>query len=312
MLSLILAIHNGAGTLPRTLTALTRLVQPSEALEIIAVDNASTDQTVELLESYMGRLPMTIVHEPRQGKSFALNKGIEHARGDFIIFTDDDIIPEVNWLTAYMDVAKRYPGIGVFAGQVRHEWEAPPPHWLKHLANIGKSYGGTPMDLGEQTVPAGTVKGCNLMVRCSTMAKTRFSETSGVNFCGKGPSPGGEDTLFAKEMAALGNSILFVPDACVRHIVRAREVGIRPVFSRYMRIGGTLPIVSKEGIEFFGYPAFGVRLAFSQAVKCLSWLVRGRSDEAAIYMVHLAKTLGGLREGRKIKNAKKFNSQTPN
>jgi hypothetical protein len=78
-----------------------------------------------------------------------------------------------------------------------------------------------------------------------------------------------------------------------------------------MRIGGTLPIVSKEGIIIFGYPAFGLRLAFSQAAKCLSWLVRGRSEEAAVYMIHLAKTLGGLREGRKIRSAGKFNSQAP-
>ncbi len=311
MLSLILAIHNGAATLPRTLSALTRIALPSEGLEIIAVDNASTDQTGDILETYMARLPMTVLHEPRQGKSFALNTGIEHAKGDFLVFTDDDIIPEVNWLTAYMDAAERHPGIGIFAGQVRHEWDAPPPRWLKHLAGVGKSYAGTPIDMGEQTVSPGAVKGNNLMIRRSTMAHTRFAENSGVNFCGEGQSTGGEDTLFAKEIAALGNDILFVPDACIRHIVRANQVGIRPVFSRYLRIGATLPIEAKEGIKILGYPAFGLRLAFIQAAKCLSWLVRGRSEEAAIYMVHLAKTLGGLSEGHKIRSAKKINSQTP-
>jgi hypothetical protein len=254
---------------------------------------------------------MTVLYEPRQGKSFALNRGIEHAKGDFIVFTDDDIIPEVNWLTAYVDAAERHPGIGIFAGQVRHEWDAPPPRWLKFLANAGKSYGGTPIDMEEKTVPFGAVKGCNLMVLRSTMAQTRFAETPDVNFCGEGPSSGGEDTLFAKEIASRDNGILFVPNACVRHIVRANQVGIRPVFSRYMRIGGTLPIEAKEGIKILGYPAFGLRQACSQAAKCLSWLVRGKSEEAAIYMVYLAKTLGALREGHKIRNARKINSKTP-
>lgn len=311
MLSLILAIHNGAETLPRTLSALTRLAQPSEGLEIIAVDNASTDQTSEILASYASKLAMTVLYEPRQGKSFALNKGIEHAKGDFIVFTDDDIIPEVNWLTAYMDAVKRHPGIGIFAGQVRHEWDSPPPPWLKYLASVGKSYAGTPIDMGEQTVVASAVKGANLMVLRSTMAQTRFAENAGVNFCGQGQSTGGEDTLFAREIAAGDNDIVFVPDACIRHIVRANQVGIKPVFARYLRIGGTFPIEANEGISILGYPAWGLLRAFTHATKCLLWLARGKSEEAALYMVHFAQTLGGLREGHKIRSARKPNSQTP-
>lgn len=312
MLSLILAIHNGAETLPRTLDAFTRLAPLSDGLEIIAVDNASTDQTVDILESYMGRLPMTVLHEPRQGKSFALNKGIDHANGNFIVFTDDDIIPEVNWLTAYMDAAEHNASIGIFAGQVRHEWDAPPPHWLKYLASVGKSYGGTPSNMGQQIVSSGAVKGCNLMVRRSTLGQTRFAETSDVNFCGEGHSSGGEDTLFAKEIAARNLGILFVPDACVRHIVRTNEIGVKPVFSRYLRIGSTQPIEAKGGIAIMGYPAYGLRQAFSQAASCLSCSIRGKSEEAATHMVHLAKTLGSLRAGRRIKGSRRINSQAPN
>ncbi len=304
MISLILATHNGAATLPRTLSSLSRIVHPSQGLEIITVDNASTDQTRQILESYLNSLPLTILGEPRQGKSFALNTGIDHAKGDFIVFTDDDVIPEVNWLTAYLDAAERHADVGIFAGQVRHKWEAQPPPWLTYLADIGKSFGGTPVGLEEQKISPGAIKGCNLMVRRSTLAHTRFSEQAGVNFSVETPASGGEDTLFAREIAKRANGILFVPEACVRHIVRANQVGVRPVFSRYFRIGGTCPIEAKGGITIVGYPAWGLRQASTEAAQCFLWLMRGNSERAALGMTHLAKTLGGLSKGRKIRSTK--------
>lgn len=312
MVSLILAVHNGASTLARTLSAFTRLTQPSEGLEIIAVDNASTDDTAGILEAYTSKLPLTVLYEPRQGKSFALNRGIERANGNFIVFTDDDIIPEANWLTAYLEAAKRHPSSVIFAGQVRHEWDAPPPGWLKYLADEGLSYGGTHLDMEEQIVSAGLVKGCNLMVLRSVITQTRFPETPGVNFCGEGRSKGGEDTAFAKEVASQGNGIIFVPSACVRHIVRANQVSLRPVFSRYVRIGGNLPIEATDGIKIFGYPSFGLRRALSQGVKFLFWLVLGRRKEGAVNVVQLAMTIGGLREGRKLSRERNINSKISN
>ncbi len=271
------------------------------------VENASTDETINILETYTSKLPMSVLREPRQGKSFALNRGIEHAQGDLIVFTDDDIIPESNWLIAYVEAAKRHPGFVIFAGQVRHEWDAPPPGWLRHLADEGLSYAGTHVDLTEQAVSPGTVKGANLMVRRSAITQTRFAETPGVNFCGEGASTGGEDTAFAEEVAAQGEGIMFIPDACVKHIVRANQIKIGPVFSRYIRIGRNFPIEAQGGIKIFGYPSFGLRRACIQILKCLFCLVLGRQKEGAIKMVHLAMTIGGLREGRKIGRARKLN-----
>lgn len=151
---------------------------------------------------------------------------------------------------------------------------------------------------------SGAVKGFNLMVRPTTMAQIRFAEDPGVNFRGQGISTGGEDTLFAREIADRSNGILFVPKACVRHIVRGNQVGVIPVFSRYMRIGGAQPIEAKGGMTMLGYPVWGLRQAVSHGAKCLAWLVRGRSKEAAVHMVRLASTLGGLREGHRLRNLK--------
>jgi glycosyltransferase involved in cell wall biosynthesis len=101
LISVVLASHNGAATLPLTLAALRDVVLPEGGVEIIAVDNASSDQTRDLLEAAREVLPLVVVCEPRQGKSFALNRALESVRGDLVVFTDDDVLPVPGWLQAY-------------------------------------------------------------------------------------------------------------------------------------------------------------------------------------------------------------------
>ena len=67
--------------------------------ELIVVDNASTDDTAETVKSC--RLPnMTtrLVYEPRRGQCYARNTGIAVARGEVVLFTDDDIRFPDNWI----------------------------------------------------------------------------------------------------------------------------------------------------------------------------------------------------------------------
>lgn len=100
MISVILTSHNGESTLPLTLDALGKLLRPGDGVEFIAVDNASTDHTPNLLREAQDSLPLTVLSEPRPGKSFALNHALRHARGDLVVFTDDDVIPHAEWLEA--------------------------------------------------------------------------------------------------------------------------------------------------------------------------------------------------------------------
>ena len=138
MISVILASHNGTGTLPLTLEALTAVRLPEEGVEVIAVDNASDDGTRELLEAYSDRLPLRVISEPRRGKSFALNRGLDEAEGDLVVFMDDDILPDPQWLDAFARAAAAYPRVGLFAGQVRHHWQKEPPAWLRRSFRRGK------------------------------------------------------------------------------------------------------------------------------------------------------------------------------
>lgn len=233
MISLIIATWNGAPTLERTLEAMTRLEVPDGGHEIIVVDNASTDETPAIIDCFKDRLPLKHLHEARRGKAHALNTAIDAAQGDFLVFTDDDVISDPGWLRAYEAAAKAQPQYGFFAGQIRHDWARKPPHWLERLGTAGKAYGGTPMDMSEGPVPRYAAKGANMAVRRNTLGDVRFRTNEATNYTGAGT--GGEDSWFAHD--ASGGRIWYVPDARIKHMVRDHEIGIRPVFRRYVRIG---------------------------------------------------------------------------
>ena len=68
--------------------------------EILIVDNNSTDGTREIVERFCRVYPnhFRYIFEPRPGKSYALNTGLQHCDGEILAFTDDDIMAEPTWL----------------------------------------------------------------------------------------------------------------------------------------------------------------------------------------------------------------------
>ena len=76
MLTVLIATHNGADTLPVVLEAYTKLKAPDGDWKLVIVDNGSTDSTNETIRAFTRRLPLTYVFEPRRGKNRALNTGL--------------------------------------------------------------------------------------------------------------------------------------------------------------------------------------------------------------------------------------------
>src|SRR5688572_26039408 len=95
-ISVVLAVRNGAGTLCACLDSLVAQDYPAGKLEILVVDNGSTDATASLLTRYHPRI--AVLESARRGASAARNCGITAARGDAIAFTDADCVAEPFWL----------------------------------------------------------------------------------------------------------------------------------------------------------------------------------------------------------------------
>ena len=302
-ISVVLATHNGAATLPLTLEALKHVAEPPGGFELIVIDNASSDTTRELVTRAARDLPLTLLSEPSQGKSFALNRGLKAARGKLIVFIDDDVLPDEGWLCAYAEGAARHAQADLFAGQVRHHWQKKPPRWLERLAAEGRSYAGTPQDQPEGAVPAIFFKGLNFMVRRAVVDAVAFSERAGVNFSGTRSSGGGEDTAFVGQAEVLGHRTCYLPEARVRHIVRPQQIGVRAVFQRYFRIGRAMTLndpaqFDPHGARLFGYPRYLFRTLPRDGLRALGHLLRGDAHAAADEMIGLAMTCGRAEEWR--------------
>lgn len=115
LVSLIVNTYNRMHTLPNALDAIQRLRYPH--LEVIVVNGPSTDNTEEYLQkNWAGKLK--ILSCPEANLSLSRNIGIAAAAGDIVAFTDDDGIPEPNWLDELVQ-AYENPNIGAVGGFVR-------------------------------------------------------------------------------------------------------------------------------------------------------------------------------------------------
>src|SRR5262245_24832825 len=122
---------NRAKLLEQSLASMRRLRVPSgHDWELLVVDNNCTDDTDAVLRSYAGCLPLRRLFEPTPGKSHAANLALAHARGELILWTDDDVMVDPDWLSAYAGAAARWPDVAYFGGRIVPLFEAPPPRWL--------------------------------------------------------------------------------------------------------------------------------------------------------------------------------------
>src|SRR6185437_14586745 len=123
--------YNRARSLERALESIARMTVPSKTnWELVVVNNNCTDETDRIIEKFATMLPLRREFEPRMGLSNARNRAIEAARGAYIVWTDDDVIVDRNWLDAYLEGFRRWPDGAIFGGKILPRFEEPVPRWL--------------------------------------------------------------------------------------------------------------------------------------------------------------------------------------
>jgi glucosyl-dolichyl phosphate glucuronosyltransferase len=109
------------------------LDQIPKDMELLIVDNASTDATPAILAEFAKFHPHIVLYrEPRIGVSHARNTVMEHAKGDVVLFLDDDGWAEAGWLKAYQQFLINRPleRLGCVGGPIRAFFDSPRPRWL--------------------------------------------------------------------------------------------------------------------------------------------------------------------------------------
>jgi glycosyltransferase involved in cell wall biosynthesis len=164
--SVIICTHNGAARIRPTLEALAHCTADSP-VEIILVDNNCTDSTVDVARQIWAEIgnsvhAFRIVREKEQGLSFARRAGVKAARGDIIVFCDDD-----NWLASdYLTVASEImcdERMGAAGGQCDAVIEGQIPTFL-YSHGTGYALGIQALESGDVT-RRGYLWGSGLVVR---------------------------------------------------------------------------------------------------------------------------------------------------
>lgn len=117
--SIVSAVHNVARFLPDFIASIEKQYFDLSRVEVIAVDDGSTDDSLVVLKEWATRRPelVTVLTKPNGGQGSARNMGIEHAKGEWLTFTDPDDMLEPGYLSivdAFLDANPTTAMIGTY------------------------------------------------------------------------------------------------------------------------------------------------------------------------------------------------------
>lgn len=296
--SIIVCTYNRAESLKDTLAALARLdVPPSQTWEVVVVDNNSRDHTRQVVEAAQQNWPrLRYVFESAQGLSHARNRGIAEAAGDVILFTDDDVLPEPDWLKITLAGLEKY-GADACGGYIAPIWETPPPDWLTErfygfLAVRSDRSDDYPIKSSSQAP-----FGANMAMKKLVFDKVGLFDTSRGR---KGNVlASGEDGEMFERILAAGFKAVFLGQSRVHHKVEAFRVTKR--YFRRWRFQTSRNIAQSLGLagdrRLFNIPLY-VFPQFLRAIARMLWgyltLPRDEAFNREIIVFHFMGLMQGL------------------
>jgi hypothetical protein len=151
LVSIIIPTYNRWALLRQTLA--TVLAQTYPALEIIVVDDGSTDETMTWLTEYAGRV--TVIQQSHQGVAAARNQGIRRAKGVYLTFLDDDDLIEPAKIARQAELLQSQPEVSLVhcgyylsdkEGRLRDKvWLWPQANLLRQLTCSNFIWSGAPL-----------------------------------------------------------------------------------------------------------------------------------------------------------------------
>jgi GT2 family glycosyltransferase len=200
--TVVVSTYERPQRLAMLLAGLRRQTLDRAAFEVVVVDNGSGPETAAVLEAERarGELPLrTIRHERTLGPAGGRNAGWRAAAAPVVAFTDDDCVPDAEWLAAGLAALDAHPGAIV---QGRTE--------------------PNPVEVRPRTLTSRTVRITSLSPQyetCNIFYSRELLEQLGGFDEAFGLRPAGEDTDFAYRAIAAGHRAVFAGEALVHHAV---------------------------------------------------------------------------------------------
>jgi GT2 family glycosyltransferase len=232
--SVLISTWNNAKRLRITLSAFCRcVIPPATRWELVLVNNSCTDDTDDVAAAFKDRLPIVYVHEPTPGVSNGRNAGLATASGRLILFTDDDVCPNRDWIETLLNAYRAKSHGFFFGGPVASEFEVAPSDVsilrFAPFSVVGLNYGKNARKLKAREYFIGANWGCPAEV---------IRQIGGFS-PGRGPNPvlgrvrvGSETELMAR-LRRQGWVPWYVPDAQVTHFVPANKITQEHIVARY-------------------------------------------------------------------------------
>jgi succinoglycan biosynthesis protein ExoM len=223
MISVLIA-SMGRPHLTETLASIGRAHLPDgETLEIVIADDSPDGAVVGLIGSFQSALNITIVPVGAGNVSLARNACLEAARGDWLIFVDDDETVEPDWLVGHLSAAMDFNADAVF-GPVFPIYPAGTPDWFIAANPLFGDWG---WDNDGQSVPKGRTG--NTLIRRAALKNLRFNPAFGRT--------GGEDDDFFLRFAAAGNNMVVTNRARAHEMVPEARANMTYALGRAFRTG---------------------------------------------------------------------------
>jgi glycosyltransferase involved in cell wall biosynthesis len=215
--------YNRCGLLRQTLAGIARQDFPADQFEVLVIDNNSRDQTPEVVAEFGTARPAPrYLLEPKQGLDHARNRAIAEAAGDLIVFADDDILVNPDWLARLSAPFAREDGgrIGAVGGEVIPVFPDGLPPWLAdwHGPLAFRSDDGP-------LAPQHSPMGANLAFPKWVFAQLGAFHTA-LDRTAESYFSGGDSEMIRRVRAA-GFEVWFVPGAAVRHQMPAGRTTFR-------------------------------------------------------------------------------------
>jgi glycosyltransferase involved in cell wall biosynthesis len=264
LITVAICTLNRAESLRRTLDSLTAMRAPDDVdWEVVVVNNNCSDHTDEVVKAFAERLPIRGELEPKRGKSHALNRAVAAAKGDYIVWTDDDVVVDPGWLAAYREAFRRWPDAAVFGGRIVERFDEPVPNWVvqsKALLTFAA------LDFGEDAVPLSVAEdarlpfGANLAVRGIEQRQFSYDPDIGP---GSGRGPIGEEWDLIRRILRSGATGYWIPNATVTHCIARERLTIRALSQYYAGCGEVSAFFSPNAVAstplLFNVPRWRLR-----------------------------------------------------
>jgi GT2 family glycosyltransferase len=210
--SIIIPVHNRAGLTKQCLEAILG-DPPTVPFEIVVVDDASTDSTTEVLTSF-GEAVRVVRRDVGGGFATACNDGAAAATGDYLVFLNNDTVPQSGWLDALVAHAEQHPGAAVVGSKLLF-----PDGTIQHAGVVVSQegyprhiYAGFPADH-----PAVNKSRCFMAVTFAC-ALVRRSQFEGVGALDTAFRNSFEDVDICLRLEDAGHEVHYCHESVVQHL----------------------------------------------------------------------------------------------